>query len=114
MTKIPLNGGGEVLVDDRDAPWLAEAEWYVNSCGYAFTWGKRANRDDPPVYLLMHRIIMLPRKYEVVHHRDRNPLNNQRANLQVMMDWDHREFHGRQRQGKVSKEIDPFWYAAIG
>ena len=49
------------------------------------------NRDK----FILSRIITGAKKDEVVHHKDRNPLNNARENLEVMSRREHERIHGR-------------------
>jgi len=51
-----------------------------------------------------HRVVMerilgrALRDDEHVHHKDKNPLNNEPANLEVMTREDHEKLHGHERQ----------------
>ena len=77
---IPLSQGKEAIVDDEDfdlvldyGPWFA---WLSHG-----TWYARANARRTKIY--MHRLVMgFPP--EQVGHKDRNGLNNTKANLQLV------------------------------
>ena len=73
--------GGFVLIDDEDLPLISKYNWQVDNNGRATRRGR----------LLMHRLI-LP-GFEVVHHKDGNPLNNQKSNLQGMDYRTHNKLH---------------------
>ena len=73
MRKIPA-GKKYAFVDDRDYQHVKHYRWTLSPTGYAM-----ARLGGSPVY--MHRLILnIPTGLEA-HHKDRNPLNNQRANL---------------------------------
>lgn len=67
-------------VDDAEFAVLSQWRWCYQK-GYA---GRMVKRPHPHV-IQMHRLIMglLPGDPRVVDHIDRDPLNNQRANLRV-------------------------------
>lgn len=73
--------------------------WTINSAGYRCI--KVGNK-----YLYEHRIVMeefLNRKLkkdEVVHHKDKNKLNNCIENLQLMTKKEHDRLHTELRNGK--------------
>ena len=73
--------------------------WVVNLSGY-----KCIKIGDK--YLYEHRIIMEEvlgrklKKYEVVHHKDENKLNNSIENLQLMTKKEHDRLHMELRNGK--------------
>jgi len=85
MKEIPLLEGGVALVDDKDYWWLIQYEWGKSKSGYARRTVKvNKPRGQKGYYyrsILMHREIMEPPQGLSVDHKDRNRLNNQRANL---------------------------------
>ena len=79
MIEIPIKSR-IALIDDEDFElvdrytWqLLETEWNI----YATTLFRHST-------ILMHRLIMDFPKGKVIHHKDRNGLNNQRSNLEVL------------------------------
>ena len=86
MKSIQLMGNKVALVDDCDYENLMRYKWeYIapkNSCGneYART---RATINGKRIGTLMHRMIMSSTKGQIIDHKDRNGLNNQRENLRV-------------------------------
>ena len=75
MKKIKLTNGEYTFVDGNDYDELCKYSWHL-SRGYveAYEDGKS---------LLMHRIIMKPRKGQIIDHVNRNPHDNTRSNLRV-------------------------------
>ena len=71
---ISLGGGFITYVDAADFDWLSQWTWYLNS-GYAVR--REKNR-----VISMHRQIMQPPKGLVVHHKNRNKLDNTRENME--------------------------------
>lgn len=76
MVEIRLADGGRTQVDDFDALWLAEAPWHRDRAGHVVTpgWGRWKG-----TLLRMDHLIA---RTAQVRHRDGNPLNNCRSNLQ--------------------------------
>jgi len=52
---------------------------------------------------LVHRTIVKAKRGEEVHHKDGNPHNFRRSNLQVMIKGAHRELHRRLRMKSFTK-----------
>jgi len=73
---IPLSEGSYAYVDAADYEWLSQWNWHATGGGYAV----RSVRGKA---VIMHRLIMKPRKGKVVDHADGNRSNNCRANLRV-------------------------------
>jgi len=86
------------LVDNADYDWLNGHKWACTS-GYAFAWidGKSKR---------MHRLIASPPPKMIVHHKNGNRLDNQRANLEVMTNGEHVMLHGRYPNLKEMPELD--------
>ena len=85
MKEIVLSKGKDVaLVDDEDYEWLSQFKWYLLTSGvhtklkYAFT---KSKNDYKAGAVAMHRLIMNAAKGQIVDHKDRDGLNNQRSNL---------------------------------
>lgn len=80
--EIPLTKGKKAVVDSADYERLAQYVWTYSPCGYAVRGtgrGKYKRR-----IILMHREIMgLSGGYPLVDHRDRDGLNNRKANLRI-------------------------------
>ncbi len=85
MKKIPLTQGKVALVDDADYVWLSRWKWHAHwSDGKYYAvhawWHSKAVRGT----VLMHRVLV-PNAVKL-DHRDRDGLNNQRANLRICND----------------------------
>jgi hypothetical protein len=81
---IKLSNGQDVFVDENDFEWISKYKWHIHG-GYA-AHSKHLGMVDGKQkikVILMHRLIMgSPEGYEV-DHKDRNKLNNTRANLRI-------------------------------
>ncbi len=75
VKQIPLGDGFYAYVDAADYEWLSRWTWHLGS-GYAYRVEKRK------VVIYMHRQIMQPPKGMVVHHKNRNKLDNTRGNME--------------------------------
>lgn len=80
MKVIVAVSGDEVLVDDADFDALCQMPWYIQKHG--LTRYAKTVLDGKQVY--MHRLIMGNPEGMVVDHLDRNGLNNQRSNLEIV------------------------------
>jgi len=74
VKQIPLGNGFYAYVDAADYEWLSQWTWYLG-CGYAYRLEKNK-------MIYMHRQIMRPPKGMVVHHKNRNKLDNTRENME--------------------------------
>jgi hypothetical protein len=88
--RIPLGNGRFALVDPADFERISKYRWYASPHGRGFY----AITLDSGLEVAMHRMIMGPRKGYVVHHLDRNGLNNRRDNLQVCTPRQHMAARG--------------------
>lgn len=89
--RIPLRGAdGSVrdwaLVDAEDFESLAEHRWRISNWGYAVRSVPQSRRRAEPSVVLMHRQIMGLQGGDrrEVEHRNRDKLDNRRANLRVL------------------------------
>lgn len=76
---LPLkNSTLVVLVDDEDYPVLSRMTWYVNDSGYAATASLCHNHP-----ITMHKLVLgtTPHSKACVDHKNRERLDNQKANL---------------------------------
>jgi len=84
MREIPLTQGKVALIDDADYELVSQYKWFADISRN--TWYARTNVKRPNgswTSLKMHRLIIGAQKGEQVDHRDRNGLNNTRANLRI-------------------------------
>jgi hypothetical protein len=80
MKTIPLSQGQVALVDDEDYARLNEFRWFAHKSRKTF-YAFRNYRDTQRRIGLMHREILGAAPGQMVDHRNRNGLDNQRANL---------------------------------
>ena len=81
MKIITLTQGQVAKVDDADFEWLSQWKWratYTNSIKSYY-----AERGFLGKHILMHRVLLNPNDGYQVDHIDGDPLNNQRANLEI-------------------------------
>lgn len=80
MKTLTTKCGATVLVDDEDYPRLSQYKWRRCRGGYVRTqiWDPVVKK---PVYRPLHRLVMNAQPGQYVDHRDRDKLNNTRANL---------------------------------
>ena len=81
--EISLGRGKVAVVDDDDFEWLSKWKWYAHASRN--TWYARTTWFPPDAdrrtTVIMHRLIIGASLGQMVDHRDRNGLNNQRSNL---------------------------------
>jgi hypothetical protein len=88
--RIPLGNGRFAIVEAADFERGSKHKWYASRHGrttYAITL-------DGGCEVAMHRMVMRPRRGCVVHHMDRNGLNNRRDNLIVCTPRQHQACRG--------------------
>lgn len=77
---IPLTRGQVAIVDPEDFDFLNRWKWFAIKAGknyYAARWETQGKM------VFMHRVILGGDYSQVTDHKDRNSLNNRRANLRV-------------------------------
>ena len=85
--RIPLTKGYSTLVDDADYDWLSQWKWLYTE-GYAVRC--RPKCEPGPAFIRMHRLLMgidaVPDPIHTgeVDHRNRDRLDNRRANLRLV------------------------------
>lgn len=79
MKLIPISNGKFAQVDDEDYDYLMQWNWHINK-GYAY---KNIQTTAGRKMVGMHRDLIASSESEIVDHKDRNPLNNQKSNLRT-------------------------------
>jgi hypothetical protein len=82
---IQLTQGKQTLVDDEDYPFLSQWKWQYGANGYAVRdeyLGKVSNRYINRT-ILMHRVLLNAPLDMDVDHKNRDKLDNRRANLRL-------------------------------
>ncbi|HSW01845.1 MAG TPA: HNH endonuclease [Sedimentisphaerales bacterium] len=88
--RIPLGHGRFAIVDAADYAKISGYKWYATRRGRNIYAVCRSRGRD----IYMHRMIMKPPRGHIVHHRDRNGLNNRRDNLLVCTPRQHQACRG--------------------
>jgi hypothetical protein len=74
--------GKYALVDDDDYERLRKYKWYLDGTGYARTYFREKNKQSSQS---IHRMIMNYHEAKlVIDHKNRNKLDNQKSNLQIV------------------------------
>ncbi len=92
---IPLGYGFYAYVDAEDYEWLSQWDWQLAG-GYAV----RRKKGGGVIY--MHREIMKPPEGMIIDHKNRNKVDNTRANLRVCTNGENQQNTGKQ-QGTSSR-----------
>lgn len=82
MIEIPLSRGLVALIDDEDLPLVEGVKWCAVPVRNTF-YAQRRTRNGERAWQQMHRVILCANPGQIVDHRDRNGLNNTRANLRL-------------------------------
>ncbi len=101
MKKIPLTQGKFALVDDEDFDWLNKWKWYAHK-DYSTFYANRHGQGCNDKNILMHREIINVSKGQLIDHKDRNGLNNQKSNLRVCNAYENccnRKLHSNNKTG---------------
>jgi hypothetical protein len=109
MKAIPLTHGAVTVVDDEDFDRFGHLKWWLSGCGHAATTIRNPDRTRSTLFL--HRAIMGAGPGEDVHHKDEDPLNNQKANLETVEHGRHRAGHARRAGPRTGKYKGVQWVA---
>ena len=86
-------GSRTALIDNDDAPRITPYKWYVRRTRYN-CYAYRIKLSNGTKFLVwMHRQIMHCPNNMVVHHINRNGLDNRKKNLELMTVKTHSQFH---------------------
>lgn len=96
MKEIPLTQNKTALVDDSDYDLVKHHKWFAVFDGYNWYAARKLNGKQ----VRMQNFLMNPPKGVVIDHKDRNGLNNQRANLRICL---HRENMRNMFKKKLNK-----------
>src|ERR1700749_1260158 len=105
MKIITLTKDFSAIVDDADYEMLSSYKWhahYTRKLVYAHSTQYLKNGKFKT--LVMHRLIMNAQKGDLVDHRDRNTLNNQRNNLRICT-YRQNNANRKSAQGKTSNYL---------
>ena len=111
MKRIKLTQGQFALVDNEDFAKVSGYKWYAvkhRNTFYALTSIRKGNKITS---LKMHRLILGLRRCDgkITDHRDRNGLNNQKANLRLCTNQQNGQ-NKRPQKGGTSKYKGVYWH----
>jgi hypothetical protein len=97
MKTIKLSNSEQIaVVDDIDYELVSGFTWYLKSNGHGTFYVCTSKRTEYGIRTIrLHRLIMNPKKNEDIHHKNYNPLDNIRSNLER---FDHK-YHGYEFKG---------------
>lgn len=101
MKTIQLTQGWATLVDDEDYEKFSQFRWYARVCKNGKVY---AVRRVGKMWVSLHRQIVNAKTRELIDHRDRNTLNNQRSNLRRAT-YAENMFNSNPRKGESYKGI---------
>ena len=81
MKQIKLTQGQFALIDDDDFELVSQFKWYALKPKKIFYALMCAVVNGKRIDMRMHRLIMNAKKGQIIDHKDRNGLNNQKNNL---------------------------------
>lgn len=113
MQKIELTNGATALVDDDDFGYLDRFTWYYDQHDRNIKTSRGPAHNQ--TVSLMPRVIMLCPKCLVVKHLNDDPLDNQKANLQLVTQ-DMKRYKGKPGQiykGLAIQKSSGKWMAQI-
>jgi len=79
----------EIIVSDCDKTFFLSHSWIVGNNGYVYLRGGRTKGKQ----CLLHRLILQAKTGEEVHHKNNNPLDNRRNNLELTTASEHQKHH---------------------
>lgn len=99
MKTIKLTQNKYALVDDEDFEYLSQFKWYYHNRNYAARqqWNKNKK-----VYenILMHRLILRPKKDELIDHMNFNGLDNRKVNLRICTKQNNNSYRTKHTNNK--------------
>ena len=90
---IPVGDGKFAIIDSEDADRIQPYHWHTRKHGCHWYACRKKGSGKNSFLVFMHRQIMHCLKGFVVHHINRDTLDNRKENLLVMTESQHRELH---------------------
>ena len=91
--KIPLGNGNYTIIDRCMYDLVMRYKWYLRKCHYRFYAYSNVYVNGKRTLQALHRLIAQPKGLEVVHHLNKDTLDNRRCNLLNMLPLHHRQLH---------------------
>jgi hypothetical protein len=92
---LPVGRGQFALVDHDVFAWACRKHWRLVKSSHCFYVVRRFIESGRTVTVRLHVEIMQPPPGYEVHHKNLNPLDNRRENLENLTPSDHRLLHGK-------------------
>ena len=90
---IPVHPGKAAIVDLDDYENLIKYKWYIiKQHGHPYA-ARKKTTNGKTYFVRMHRQIMHTPKGQIVHHKNRQTLDNRKKNLENMTDIKHKFSH---------------------
>jgi len=90
---IPVHPHKAAIVDLDDFENLKQYKWYViKQHGHPYA-ARKVSTNGKTYFVRMHRQVMHTPKGKIVHHRNRQTLDNRKQNLVNLTDKAHQLFH---------------------
>ena len=106
MRNILLTQGKFALVDDEDYEYLNQWKWSAAKDHGAFYAVRSITNNSPGQprqrSVRMHRLILDAKRGQIVDHKDRNGLNNQRENLRFCTTTENSWNQSKQKRGRAT------------
>jgi len=91
--EIILAGGKICLVDPGDFEYLNQFKWFLKKSASKYYVVTTMRVLGKKIFVRMHRVVALTPPWLLCHHINGNSLDNRRANLQNMTEYDHVKCH---------------------
>lgn len=91
--RIPLQNGMFALVDPEWFDYLIQFPWYAKKSNTQYYACRKVTEHGSTYFIRMHRVVADTPVDLVCHHINRKTLDNRRANLQNMSDFEHRKLY---------------------
>lgn len=106
----PTHGTQTILIDDQDINLFDPKKLYIHKVGHFYY--VRVN----PTKIGLHRLIMKSPKGLVIHHINRNPLDNRRSNLRIATIQENlrNQIRPNNKTGKTGVSIQKYKYTKEG
>lgn len=92
---LPVGGSFFALVDPETYVWAIRYHWRLIKSSHVVYVARRSIRAGKIHTIRLHVEIMYPPPGYEVHHKDHNPLNCLRSNLENATPSHHRQLHGK-------------------
>jgi hypothetical protein len=90
---IRLTCGGETRVSPEDFAELSRFRWTLKKSFYRYYVGRWISANGKRKFIFIHRVISRCPRDRVVHHINHVTTDNRRSNLQLLTDYEHKEYH---------------------